>query len=188
MTTKNENGLKQTTRKARKKSRNVNNKQANMQNIKRFSFFYNILDKHKKPIIEIYNSEIFYKKLYNSKIRIITKKILKYKNQNKIFTNGIFIENYIKKKIILIIKSKKAYFYSKKKIYKLIYFVKIKNFIENEKITTNKLYYNFKKKEIYTENLIKLKTKKYIIIGNGFLSKEDLSRYIILNPIYFNKK
>ena len=83
-------------------------------------------------------------------------------------------------KIQSILTSHSAIIDKRKNIMKALGMVVLENNI-NEKLETEELIWNEESDLIYTEEPVKITTKKEILFGEGFVSSPDLSSYSISN-------
>ena len=97
------------------------------------------------------------------------------------FEKGAYLEKYDDSlRVEATIKSDTAYFYSEKKLWKLIGNVDIKN-QKGEKFFTDLLYWDQEEKIIYSDAYIRVEQEEQITEGIGFSSNQDLSVWQIKN-------
>lgn len=97
------------------------------------------------------------------------------------FEKGAYLEKYDDSlRVEATIKSDTAYFYSEKKLWKLIGNVDIKN-QKGEKFFTDLLYWNQEDGSIYSDKYIKIEQKEQITTGIGFRSNQELTEWEILS-------
>ncbi len=118
------------------------------------------------------------------KYRLITPLLERYDNTDEPyddFPEGLHFLSYNKNgEIIAQIKCNNARHYSKKDLWELNNNVEAIN-EKGEILNTEQLFWDMKKKLIYSEKHVKITTKTDIINGIGFESKEDMSNYTIKN-------
>ncbi|MGL5921118.1 MAG: LPS export ABC transporter periplasmic protein LptC, partial [Bacteroidales bacterium] len=71
-----------------------------------------------------------------------------------------------------------AYFWEQKKLWELKGNVRVKN-IQNEKFETQLLFWDQNQQRIYSDSTIRIEQPERIIIGKGFESNEQMTRYTI---------
>lgn len=97
------------------------------------------------------------------------------------FEKGAYLEKYDDSlRVEATIKSDTAYFYSEKKLWKLIGNVDIKN-QKGEKFFTDLLYWSQEDGSIYSDKYIKIEQKEQITTGIGFRSNQELTDWEILS-------
>lgn len=97
------------------------------------------------------------------------------------FEKGAYLEKYDDSlRVEATIKSDTAYFYSDKKLWKLIRNVDIKN-QKGEKFFTDLLYWNQEDGSIYSDKYIKIEQQDQITTGIGFRSNQELTDWEILS-------
>jgi LPS export ABC transporter protein LptC len=74
-----------------------------------------------------------------------------------------------------------AYFYTGKKLWKLIGNVHMKN-LKGEHFETSLLYWDQQKKKIYSDRFIRITKGDFVNTGTGFESNEMLTKYTIFHP------
>ena len=97
------------------------------------------------------------------------------------FEKGAYLEKYDDSlRVEATIKSDTAYFFSEKKLWKLIGNVDIKN-QKGEKFFTDLLYWNQEDGSIYSDKYIKIEQQEQITTGIGFRSNQELTNWEILS-------
>lgn len=97
------------------------------------------------------------------------------------FEKGAYLEKYDDSlRVEATIKSDTAYFYSEKKLWKLIGNVNIKN-QKGEKFFTDLLYWSQEDGSIYSDKYIKIEQQEQITTGIGFRSNQELTEWEILS-------
>ncbi|MBQ5664175.1 MAG: LPS export ABC transporter periplasmic protein LptC [Bacteroidaceae bacterium] len=97
------------------------------------------------------------------------------------FEKGAYLEKYDDSlRVEATIKSDTAYFYSEKKLWKLIGNVDIKN-QKGEKFFTDLLYWSQEDGSIYSDKYIKIEQQEQITTGIGFRSNQELTDWEILS-------
>jgi LPS export ABC transporter protein LptC len=118
------------------------------------------------------------------KYRLITPLLVRYENTDEPyddFPEGLhFLSFNTKGEISSQIKCNNARHYAKTDLWELNNNVEAIN-EKGEILNTEQLFWDMKKKLIYSEKHVKITTKSDIINGIGFESKDDLSNYTIKN-------
>lgn len=71
-----------------------------------------------------------------------------------------------------------AYYYNKEELWKLMGHVDIKN-LKGERFNTELLYWDQRKKKIYSDRFIRIEQPDRIITGHGFESNQEMTIYTI---------
>ena len=95
------------------------------------------------------------------------------------FEQGIYLERFDDSlNIEAIIQADTAYYYDKEELWELRGDVHIEN-IQDEQFDTQLLFWNQKKKRVYSDQYIRIRQQKRIITGVGFTSNQEFTDYII---------
>ncbi len=73
-------------------------------------------------------------------------------------------------------------YYAKQQLWKAKRNVVGKNFVKQEQINTEQLFWDTKNERIYTDKFVRITTKEEVFIGTGFESNQDFSNWTINNP------
>lgn len=98
------------------------------------------------------------------------------------FPEGIYIEKFDSLfNAEASVKADTAYYWEKKKLWKLIGNVEILS-LENEKFETSEMFWDQAKERIYSSKRVRIEKKDQIIIGKeGFESNQDMTKYSFIN-------
>jgi LPS export ABC transporter protein LptC len=97
------------------------------------------------------------------------------------FEKGIYLEKFDSLfNVEASIKADTAYYYDKKKLWKLMGHVHVQN-IQNEKFDTSLLYWDQNKHLVYTDRFIRMEQPDKIVEGYGFDADEQMIRHNIHN-------
>lgn len=97
------------------------------------------------------------------------------------FEKGVYLEKFDTLfNVEASIKADTAYYYDKKKLWKLIGNVFIKN-IKGQKFYTELLYWDQDKEKVYSDKKVRIEEKDKISIGRGFESNQQMTNFVIKN-------
>ena len=97
------------------------------------------------------------------------------------FEKGVYLEKFDTLfHIDASIKADTAYYYDKKKLWKLIGNVHIRS-QRGDKFNTDLLYWDEKKAKVYSDKFIRIEQDDKILTGYGFESNQELTEYEIYN-------
>lgn len=117
-----------------------------------------------------------------TRYKFITKEWLMYsKSQSPYwhFPKGIYVEKFDSLfHVEASIEADTAYFWEQKKLWELKGNVRVKN-IQNEKFETQLLFWDQNQQRIYSDSTIRIEQPERIIVGKGFESNEQMTRYTI---------
>ncbi|MGL5318497.1 MAG: LPS export ABC transporter periplasmic protein LptC [Bacteroidales bacterium] len=95
------------------------------------------------------------------------------------FPQGIYVEKFDSLfHVEASIKADTAYFWEQKKLWELKGNVQVLN-IQNEKFETQLLFWDQNRQRIYSDSTIRIEQPERIIIGKGFESNEQMTKYTI---------
>ena len=95
------------------------------------------------------------------------------------FEKGVYLEKFDSLfRVEASIKADTAYFYDKKKLWKLMGHVHIQN-LRGEKFDTELLYWDQDKQKVYSDHFIRIEQPDRIITGHGFDSNQQMTKYVI---------
>lgn len=93
------------------------------------------------------------------------------------FEKGIYLENFDSLfHVEASIQADTAYFYNKKELWKLMGNVHIQN-LKGEKFDTQLLYWDQRKKRVYSDRRVRIEQPDQVIYAIGFESNEQLTKY-----------
>lgn len=93
------------------------------------------------------------------------------------FEKGLYVEKFDSLfKVEASIKADTAYYYDKRKLWKLIGNVHVQN-LKGEKFDTELLYWDQTKKKVYSDKRVRIEQPDQIIYAVGFESNEQMTRY-----------
>lgn len=95
------------------------------------------------------------------------------------FEQGVYLEKFDTLfQVEASIKSDTAYYYNKEELWKLMGHVDIKN-LKGEHFNTELLYWDQRKKKIYSDRFIRIEQPDRVITGHGFESNQEMTIYTI---------
>ncbi|MBE6287790.1 MAG: LPS export ABC transporter periplasmic protein LptC [Mediterranea massiliensis] len=98
------------------------------------------------------------------------------------FEKGVYLESFDSLfQVEANVKADTAYYYEKKKLWKLMGNVVIKNF-KGERFNTDLLYWDQNTEKVYSDQFIRIEQPERIITGWGFESNQQMTVYRIFKP------
>ncbi len=138
---------------------------------------------YNNTILEAYKTTTRYSEAGVVSMQMLADQIQQYKNGDKIYPHGFYMEFYESDgSISSIFKANYVHYYADKELYKAEGNVEIKNLKKQEQLNTEELYWELGKKKIFTEKFVSIKTDDEVLTGKGFTADQDFTYYKILAP------
>ncbi len=132
------------------------------------------------PIAEFFNVETMVSDSARIKIKIAGPKQWTFQNNDYEYPEGVFMQFYDENgKVKSTIKANRGYYNYSENKYKVEEDVEVYNFENEEKLNSEELFWDPRKKEVYTEKFVNITTKTKIIKGVGLVADQDFSVYQI---------
>lgn len=134
------------------------------------------------PLVTFGNVKTYYSENANLKIKLESQ--LQYSEQNGdvYYPHGAKVTMYEQGIKTTTLKADSAYYQQVSRIYTAIGNVVVMNLTQKQTLKTEVLHWNQAKKEIYTDQAIRIKTQTEILEGIGMTCNEDFSEYVIWKP------
>lgn len=125
--------------------------------------------------------------LYSEKDRIrvkmIASKILEFKNGDKEFPEGLYLEFYNPVGIMTsTLKANHAFYFKEEDQWRGRGKVEVKNIEKNQQLNTEELFWKETTRKIFTDKFVTIKMENEVIYGTGLDAVQDLSNYTIRKP------
>ena len=147
------------------------------------TLFSNDNVKDEIPTIEACNLTLFHSEQGVTKVKVHTKKALRYKNNNIILPIGLNAVLYNNEQVEQAhLTADYLIYIAAEKICKLQGNVLIKSCKEHQQLCTSELNYNVETEYFYTDSPVTLDDKQNILRGDGLKATKDLTHYNIINP------
>lgn len=138
---------------------------------------------YRGPLREATDVEMLYAEKDRIKSKLIAKRILEFKNGDREFPDGIYLEFYdITGKLTSSLKANQAYYFKKEDQWRGRGNVEVKNLEKNQQLFTEELFWTPLKRKIFTEKFVTIKLESEVIYGTGLDAAQDLSTYTIRKP------
>lgn len=138
---------------------------------------------YRGPLREAIDVEMLHAEKDHIKVKMIAKRILEFKDGNREFPDGVYIEFYdINGKITSSLKANNAYYFKKDDLWRGLGNVEVRNFEKNQQLNTEELFWRPLAKKIFTDKFVTIKLESEVIYGTGLDALQDLSSYTIKNP------
>jgi LPS export ABC transporter protein LptC len=135
------------------------------------------------PLRQGQDVDMLYSENDRVKVRLKTKKILEFKNNDREFPEGIYLEFYDAKGIMTsTLKANHAFYFKELDQWRGRGDVEVVNIEKKQQLNTEELFWRPTTRKIYTEKFVTIKLENEIIYGTGLDALQDLSSYTIRKP------
>lgn len=138
---------------------------------------------YRGPLQEAYDVDMLYAENDRVKVKLKAKRILEFKNGDREFPDGLYIEFYSPTGVMTSsLKANQAFYFKKENQWRGRGKVEVKNLEKNQQLNTEELFWNPATKKIFTEKFVTIKMENEVIYGTGLDALQDLSTYSIKKP------
>jgi len=135
------------------------------------------------PLREAVDVDMLFAEKDRIKVKMKAKRILEFKNGDREFPDGVYLEFYdIEGILTSTLKANQAYYFKKEDQWRGRGNVEVKNMEKKQELFTEELFWNPLKKKIFTEKFVTIKLESEVIYGTGLDAMQDLSSYTIKKP------
>jgi LPS export ABC transporter protein LptC len=136
------------------------------------------------PLQQAEDVELFYTENQQIKVKMKTPLLYEYKNGDREFPKGIYLEFFDEKthKLASVLRADHAYYFKKENKWRARGKVEVLNKEKNEQLNTEELFWFPEKEDILTEKFVTIRQQETVIYGEGLQAKQDMSTYSILKP------
>jgi LPS export ABC transporter protein LptC len=135
------------------------------------------------PLREGADMDVLYTEDEKMKAKMLTKKILEYKNGDREFPEGIYIEFYDSVGMISsTLKANQAFYFREENKWRGRGDVEVRNIPKKQQLDTEELFWMPATKKIFTEKFVTIKLESEVLYGIGLDAAQDLSYYNIKDP------
>ena len=135
------------------------------------------------PLREASEVDMLYSENNRIKVKMLTKRILEFKNGDQEFPDGIYLEFYNEfGALTSTLKANHAFFFKQKNLWHGRGKVEVKNLEKKQQLNTEELFWKPDTRKIYTDKFVTIKLESEVIYGTGLDAAQDLSSYTIKKP------
>jgi LPS export ABC transporter protein LptC len=135
------------------------------------------------PLRQAQDVDMLYSENDRVKVRLKAKKILEFKNNDREFPEGIYLEFYDTKGILTsTLKANHAFYFKELDQWRGRGDVEVVNIEKKQQLNTEELFWRPGTRKISTEKFVTIKLENEIIYGTGLDAVQDLSSYTIRKP------
>jgi LPS export ABC transporter protein LptC len=135
------------------------------------------------PLSESENVDILYFEKDHIKVKMKSRKILEFKNGDREFPDGIYLEFFDELGIMTsTLKANQAYYFKETNQWRGRGKVEVRNLEKKQQLNTEELFWKPDTKKIFTEKFVTIKLENEVLYGTGLDAAQDLSQYTIKKP------
>jgi len=135
------------------------------------------------PLSEMQNVDLLYSENDRIKVKMRATKILEFKNGDREFPEGLYIEFYNDLGVLTsTLKANHAFYFKENDLWRGREKVEVINIEKKQQLNTEELFWKRDTKKIYTEKFVTIKLENEIVYGTGLDAIQDLSSYTIRKP------
>jgi LPS export ABC transporter protein LptC len=136
------------------------------------------------PLSEMEDVDFLYAETDRVKVKMKAKKILEFKNGDREFPEGLYMEFYDEHGILSsTLKANHAFYFKEKDQWRGREKVEVVNIEKKQQLNTEELFWEPKTKKIFTEKFVSIKLENELIFGTGLEAAQDLSSYTIKKKV-----
>lgn len=132
------------------------------------------------PLSEMEDVDLLYAESDRVKVKMKAKKILEFKNGDREFPEGLYLEFYDVNGILTsTLKANHAFYIKELDQWRGREKVEVVNLEKKQQLNTEELFWEPRTKKIFTEKFVTIKLENEVIYGTGLDAVQDLSVYTI---------
>lgn len=141
------------------------------------------ITEYEGPSYQVEDLKLWYSDSAVVRLMVQAPLMLEYENGDQEYPSGIYVEFYEKDSTVTsTLKGDQAYYTKETNIYQTLGNVKLESIKKQQKLSTEELFWNMNKEEVYTDKFVIIETKEDVLHGEGLTAKQDFSTYRILKP------
>lgn len=138
---------------------------------------------YKGPLMEAVNVDMLYSERDQIKVKMKAAKMSEYKNGDREFPEGIFLEFYDEKGVMTSsLRANEAYYFKAENQWRGRGDVEVKNIQKRQQLNSEELFWAPETKRIFTEKFVTIRMENEVIYGTGLEALQDMSKYTIKKP------
>ncbi len=135
------------------------------------------------PLSEMEDVNMLYSEKDRVRVKMTAAKILEFKNGDKEFPEGLYLEFYNPAGIMTsTLKANHAFYFKEEDQWRGRGKVEVKNIEKNQQLNTEELFWKETTRKIFTDKFVTIKMENEVIYGTGLDATQDLSNYTIRKP------
>ena len=136
------------------------------------------------PVRQGNNIDMYYSESAHKTIKMKAQKLLEYKNEDREFPEGIYIEFFEEDGTLSsTLKANTAYFTKAENLWKATGDVVVKSLVKDQELKTEELFWKPDDEKIYSDKFVIIRLEEKVIKGTGFESNETFTDYKILKIV-----
>lgn len=150
------------------------------------------IQEYNGPLREGENIQLYYTELSRVKTKLEAAKVWEYKNFDREFPEGIYLEFYDEDgKTTSTLKADKAYYTKAENLWRGVGDVEVTNLENGQQLNTEELFWKPDQEKIFTEKFVTIKEGDQVLYGTGLEAKQDFSSWFVKNvegEFYLNEE
>ena len=135
------------------------------------------------PVYEVEDLKLWYSDSAIVRLMVQSAHMQEFENGDQEYPQGIYVEFYNQDSTVSsTLKGDQAYFTKETNTYRTWGNVKLESFKNQQKLSTEELFWNVNDEQVYTDKFVIIETKDDVLHGEGLTAKQDFSSYRILKP------
>lgn len=135
------------------------------------------------PLSEMEDVNMLYSEKDRIRVKMLAAKILEFKNGDKEFPDGLYLEFYNQAGIMTsTLKANHAFYFKEEDQWRARGKVEVKNIEKKQQLNTEELFWKETTRKIFTDKFVTIKLENEVIYGTGLDATQDLSNYTIRKP------
>ena len=135
------------------------------------------------PVYEVEETELWYSDSAVIRLMVQAAHMKEFENGDQEYPQGVYVEFYEKDTLVTsTLKSDQAFYTKETNTYRAWGNVKLVSLKKNQRLSTEELFWDVEKEEVYTEKFVIIETEDDVLHGEGLTAKQDFSSYRILKP------
>ncbi len=132
------------------------------------------------PLSEMENVDVLYSENDRIKVKMKAAKILEFKNGDREFPEGLYLEFYNELGILTsTLKANHAFYFKEDDLWRGREKVEVVNIEKKQRLNTEELFWKRNERKIYTDKFVTIKLENEVVYGTGLDALQDLSSYTI---------
>lgn len=132
------------------------------------------------PLSEMEDVDVLYSENDRIKVKMKAAKILEYKNGDREFPEGLYLEFYNELGILTsTLKANHAFYFKEDDLWRGREKVEVVNIQKKQQLNTEELFWKRNDRKIYTDKFVTIKLENEVVYGTGLDAIQDLSSYTI---------
>ncbi len=132
------------------------------------------------PIVESENITTYWSDSARVRVELNAARQMEFKEGNQEFPEGVEVIFYKKNgEVESVLTANEGYYLSEESLYRVVGNVVLKNEVNNETLSTEELFWDPKKEEVYTDRFVRIEREGQLIRGSKLRAPQDFSSFTL---------